>query len=62
MDYAKFSEMMRRGGSLALCIGPKTVAFMTKNHLAEGLMLGSWGEKPTNDIGRQGLGLVWASA
>ena len=58
MDYAKFSEMMRRGGSFngARILGPKTVAFMTKNHLAEGLMLGSWGEKPTDDIGRPGFG------
>jgi CubicO group peptidase (beta-lactamase class C family) len=58
MDYAKFSEMMRRGGTLngAHILGPKTVAFMTKNHLAEDSMLDSWGEKPTDDIGRPGFG------
>jgi CubicO group peptidase (beta-lactamase class C family) len=58
MDYAKFSEMMRRGGSFngAPVLGPKTVAFMTKNHLAEDSMLDSWGEKPTDDIGRPGFG------
>ena len=58
MDYAKFSEMMRRGGSFngARILGPKTVAFMTKNHLAEDSMLDSWGEKPTDDIGRPGFG------
>jgi CubicO group peptidase (beta-lactamase class C family) len=58
MDYAKFSEMMRRGGSFngARILGPKTVAFMTKNHLAENSMLDSWGEKPTDDIGRPGFG------
>ena len=45
MDYAKFSEMMRRGGSFngARILGPKTVAFMTKNHLAEDSMLDSLG-------------------
>ena len=58
MDYAKFSEMMRRGGSFngARILGPKTVAFMTKNHLAEDSMLDSWGETPTDDIGRPGFG------
>lgn len=58
IDYAKFSEMMRRGGSFngARILGPKTVAFMTKNHLAKGSMLDSWDEKPTDDIGRPGFG------
>ena len=58
MDYAKFSEMMRRGGTFngVRILGPKTVAFMTKNHLAENSMLDSWGEKPTDDIGRPGFG------
>lgn len=58
IDYAKFSEMMRRGGSFngARILGPKTVAFMTKNHLAKGSMLDSWDEKPTDDIGRSGFG------
>lgn len=58
MDYAKFSEMMRRGGAFngVRILGPKTVAFMTKNHLAEDSMLDSWGEKPTDDIGRPGFG------
>ena len=39
----------------ARILGPKTVAFMT-NHLAEDSMLDSWGEKPTDDIGRPGFG------
>ena len=58
MDYAKFSEMMRRGGSFngVRILGPKTVAFMTKNHLSEDSMLDSWGEEPTDDIGRPGFG------
>ena len=58
MDYAKFSEMMRRGGSFngTRILGPKTVAFMTKNHLADDSMLDSWGDKPTDDIGRAGFG------
>jgi hypothetical protein len=29
---------------------------MTKNHLTEDSMLDSWGEKPTDDIGRPGFG------
>jgi CubicO group peptidase (beta-lactamase class C family) len=34
-DYFRFAEMLRRGGELegARILGPRTVAYMTKNHL-----------------------------
>ena len=36
MDYARFAEMLRRGGELdgVRILGPKTIKFMTRNHLA----------------------------
>ena len=58
MDYARFAEMMRRGGTLdgARILSPKTVAFMTRNHLSEESMHAAWEQWPTPDIGRPGYG------
>ena len=58
VDYARFAEMLRRGGTLdgARILGPKSVAFMTKNHLSEPSMHAAWEQMPTPDIGRPGFG------
>ena len=58
MDYARFAEMLRRGGELdgVRILGPKTVKFMTRNHLSEASMHAAWGQTPTADIGRPGFG------
>ena len=58
MDYARFAEMMRRGGTLdgVRILGPKTVSFMTRNHLSEDSMHAAWEQRPTPDIGRPGFG------
>ena len=58
MDYARFAEMLRRGGELdgVRILGPKTVKFMTKNHLSEESMHAAWEQMPTPDIGRPGFG------
>ena len=58
LDYARFAEMLRRGGTLdgARILGPKSVAFMTKNHLSEPSMHAAWEQMPTPDIGRPGFG------
>jgi len=42
-DYFRFAEMLRRGGELdgARILGPRTVAYMTKNHLPGGKDLGA---------------------
>ena len=58
MDYARFAEMMRRGGTLdgVRILGPKTVSFMTRNHLSEDSMHAAWEQRPTPDIARPGFG------
>ena len=58
MDYARFAEMLRRGGSLdgARILSPKSISFMTRNHLSEASMHAAWEEMPTPDIGRPGFG------
>lgn len=42
-DYFRFAEMLRRGGELdgTRILGPRTVAFMTRNHLPDGRDLAS---------------------
>jgi len=58
LDYARFAEMLRRGGSLdgARILGPKSIGFMTRNHLSEDSMHAAWEQMPTPDIGRPGFG------
>ena len=48
MDYLRFAEMVRRGGELdgVRILSPKTVAFMTANHLPATLTAGGTGENP----------------
>jgi CubicO group peptidase (beta-lactamase class C family) len=58
MDYARFAEMLRQGGSLdgVRILSPKTVKFMTRNHLSEESMHAAWEQRSTPDIDRPGFG------
>lgn len=53
MDYMRFSEMLRRGGELdgKRILSPKTLAFMTQNHLSGALVASGNGENPNDDSG-----------
>jgi CubicO group peptidase (beta-lactamase class C family) len=55
MDYAKFAEMMRNGGSLngVRILGPKTVSYMSVNHLKQGIAISGFGEAPNELDGNQ---------
>jgi CubicO group peptidase (beta-lactamase class C family) len=48
MDYMRFSEMLRNGGSLddARILSPRTIEFMTMNHLPASISSGGSGESP----------------
>lgn len=58
MDYARFAEAMRNGGSLngTRILGPKTVAYMATNHLSAGSGLAGFGEQPGVDAVDTGVG------
>jgi CubicO group peptidase (beta-lactamase class C family) len=62
-DYLRFAEMLRRGGELdgVRLLGPRTVQFMTSNHLPDGkdlaaLAVGSFSETRYDGVGF-GLGV-----
>ena len=62
IDYARFAEMVRRGGELdgVRLLSPKTVAFMTANHLPAAIEGAGRGEDPEqNEASRFGFGLGW---
>ena len=62
MDYLRFCEMVRRGGELdgARLLSPKTVEFMTTNHLSAAIEGGGSGEQPFGRAARGfGFGLGW---
>jgi len=48
MDYLRFAEMLRNGGSLdgARILSPRTIDFMTMNHLPASMSSGGSGESP----------------
>ena len=48
MDYMRFAEMLRNGGSLdgERILSPRTVGFMTMNHLPASISSGGSGESP----------------
>jgi CubicO group peptidase (beta-lactamase class C family) len=57
-DYVRFAEMLRRGGELdgLRILGPRTVAYMTRNHLPGGvdlaaIALGSFSETRYEGVG-----------
>jgi CubicO group peptidase (beta-lactamase class C family) len=63
-DYLRFCEMLRRGGELdgARILGPRTLALMTRNHLAGGkdlteMAIGAFSETAYEGIGF-GLGFA----
>ena len=58
MDYLRFSEMVRRGGELdgVRLLSPKTVAYMTRNHLPGALTAGGQGERPGATLMGAGFG------
>ncbi len=58
-DYFRFAEMLRRGGELdgARLLGPRTVAFMTMNHLPGGADLASFAmESSFSETRYEGVG------
>ena len=62
MDYLRFAEMVRRGGELdgERLLSPKTVEFMTANHLGAAIEGGGSGEQPFRSAARGfGFGLGW---
>ena len=58
MDYLRFSEMVRRGGELdgVRILSPKTVEFMTANHLPSTVTGGGSGENPLLGAETRGFG------
>ena len=59
-DYMRFAEMLRNGGKFngAQILSPKTLKFMTQNHLPEDSASVGSGERPTNRAFRgMGFGL-----
>ena len=58
MDYMLFSECLRNGGELNgnRIIGPKTINFMTKNHLDASISQGGTGENIDPDSNTNGFG------
>ncbi len=53
MDYMRFAEMLRRGGELdgKRILSPKTLAFMTQNHLPGALVASANGENIDDNLG-----------
>lgn len=58
MDYLRFSEMVRRGGELdgVRILSPKTVEFMTANHLPSTVSGAGSGENPRSGAETRGFG------
>ena len=58
MDYLRFSEMVRRGGELdgVRILSPKTVEFMTANHLPSTVTASGSGENPLSGAETRGFG------
>ena len=58
MDYLRFSEMVRRGGELdgVRILSPKTVEFMTANHLPSTVTGAGSGESPLSGAETRGFG------
>lgn len=58
-DYMRFAEMLRNGGTYqgAQIISPKTLKYMTKNHLAESASSVGTGEQVNRAFAGMGFGL-----
>ncbi len=57
-DYLRFAEMLRRGGELEgqRLLGPRTVDFMTRNHLPGGCDLAAMGQSRFSETSYRGIG------
>lgn len=57
-DYLRFAEMLRQGGELngARVLGPRTVAYATRNHLPGGRDLASYGSGQFSEVAYAGVG------
>ncbi len=57
-DYLRFTEMLRRGGELdgARLLGPRTLAYMTVNHLPGGVDLEQFGQSTFAETAYDGVG------
>jgi CubicO group peptidase (beta-lactamase class C family) len=57
-DYHRFSQMLARGGELdgARLLGPRTVAYMTRNHLPGGADLEQYGRPISSESANRGIG------
>jgi len=57
-DYLRFAEMLRRGGELdgARILGPRTIRFMTANHLPGGVDLASVARGSFSETRYEGVG------
>ncbi len=57
-DYLRFTEMLRRGGELdgARLLGPRTLAYMTLNHLPGGVDLEQFGQSTFAETAYDGVG------
>jgi CubicO group peptidase (beta-lactamase class C family) len=59
MDYMKFAEMLRRGGELngVRILSPKTLSYMTTDHLPGAITATGTGEAPTSSLGIRARGM-----
>jgi CubicO group peptidase (beta-lactamase class C family) len=57
-DYHRFTQMLLRGGELdgARLLGPRTVAYMTRNHLPDGVDLETFGRPIFAESSYRGVG------
>ncbi len=57
-DYHRFTEMLRRGGELdgVRILGPRTVDYMTRNHLPGGVDLEAFGQSTWSETTFDGVG------
>lgn len=57
-DYHRFTQMLINGGELdgARLLGPRTIDFMTSNHLPEGKTLNEMGQVGFAEVAMEGLG------
>jgi len=57
-DYLRFTEMLRRGGELdgVRVIGPRTLAYATRNHLPGGTDLAAYGSGQFSEVAYAGVG------
>ena len=57
-DYLRFCRMLANGGELegARILGPRTIDYMTRNHLAGGATLNDMGQQTFSEAAMEGMG------